>query len=365
MAPDRCTLPCTSVAVPLGGRVVVAGDLFLSASPTPASASAARELAQAVSDIPGPGAMIVAGNLFELGEAPGPEIAASLQSHPELSDVIREFLRADDHRVVLLPGTRDRAICYDPSAMAKLGAAGIEIALAVDLEVETASGVQRVRVEPGWRFDPLNDFADPTDPRDTPLGHHAITELFPSLSATKTGWLEGIDRLADPAGLPRFVTSRLMYRRVGRYAWWLLIPIVVAVLARIPEVALFGDRLHDVARTLRDVAITLALELIVIGILLAVVNHRVWAGPGSVLLGPPGDRANDRARDAARTMVAEGYAGLVTGHTLRAELVSVGSGFFANTGACAELVEERRRRVRHAARLRPRRANLLRGDRCR
>jgi lysylphosphatidylglycerol synthetase-like protein (DUF2156 family) len=107
-------------------------------------------------------------------------------------------------------------------------------------------------------------------------------------------------------------------------------------------VALFGDRLHDVARTLRDVAITLALELFVIGILLAVVNHRVWAGPGSVLLGPPGDRANDKARDAARKLVTEGYAGLVTGHTLRAELVSLGSGFFANTGACAELVEERR-----------------------
>ncbi|MGC9962626.1 MAG: phosphatidylglycerol lysyltransferase domain-containing protein [Acidimicrobiales bacterium] len=342
MAPDRCTLPCASVAVPLGGRVVIAGDLFLSASPTPASASAARELAQAVSGVSGPGALLVAGNLFELGEAPGAEMAASLQAHPELSDVVRAFLGAGDHRVVLLPGTRDRAICYDPATMAELAAAGIEVALSADLEVETASGTQRVRVEPGWRYDPLNAFADPTDPRDTPLGHHAITELFPSLSATRTGWLEGIDRLADPAGMPRFVTSRLMYRRLGRYAWWLLVPIVVAVLARIPEVALFGDRLHDVARTLRDVAITLALELVVIGILLAVVNHRVWAGPGSVLLGPPGDRANDKARDAARKLVDEGYAGLVTGHTLRAELVSLGSGFFANTGACAELVEERR-----------------------
>ena len=35
-------------------------------------------------------------------------------------------------------------------------------------------------------------------------------------------WLEGLDRLSDPSALSRFVTSRVLYRRFGRYAWWLL-----------------------------------------------------------------------------------------------------------------------------------------------
>ena len=89
MAPDRCTLSCTSVAVPLGGRVVVAGDLFLSGLadarlgigllaswPRPSPTSRA------------PVPSIVAGNLFELGRPPADELASSLQSHPRAAEVL-------------------------------------------------------------------------------------------------------------------------------------------------------------------------------------------------------------------------------------------------------------------------------------
>ena len=328
----------------MGGRVVVASDLFLGASPTPASTSASRELANTITAITGPGAVVIAGNMFELTDCAADLPAKALAAHVELGDALAGFVREDCRRVILLPGTRDRAICYDPATMESVASCGFEVALAADLAVRTASGSRLVRVEPGWSYDSRCAYADPTDPRDTPLGHHAVTDLFPALTSTKSGWLDGIDRLADPAGLPRFVASRLMYRRFGRYAWWLLIPIAVAVLARLPELWLLGvpSRLHGFAQPLRDIAISLALELVAVAVVLAVVNHRVWAGPGSALLGPPGDRANDAARDAARILVAEGYAGLITGHTLRAELGSVGNGFFANTGACAELVDERR-----------------------
>jgi lysylphosphatidylglycerol synthetase-like protein (DUF2156 family) len=343
MAPTGSPATCMTVDVPLGGRVVVASDLFLSASPTSASTSASRELARAIISISGPAALVIAGNLFELSEAID-TVKASLHAHRELAAALESWCRQEDRRVILLPGTRDRAICYDPAIMASIARSGFEVALSVDLVIETAEGPRRVRVEPGWHYDPINAYADPTDPRDTPLGHHAVAELFPALKSSKTGWLEGIDRLADPAGLPRFVTSRLMYRRLGRYAWWLLVPIAAAVLARIPEFALFGvhRRLYGDAAVVRDIAFSLAFEFIAVAVLLAFVNHRVWAGAGSALLGPPGDRANDSARDAARRLVASSYSGLVTGHTLSAELVSVGEGFFANTGACAELVEERR-----------------------
>jgi len=287
---------------------------------------------------------VIAGNFFELSNDGVNTVEDSLEAHSELATVLETWRGQESRRVILMPGTRDRAICYEPSVMTSVARRGFEVALAIDLAFETAAGARRVRVEPGWQYDPINAYGDPTDPRDTPLGHHAITELFPTLTSTKSRWLEGVDRLADPTGLPRFVTSRLMYRLLGRYVWWLLIPVAVAVLARLPEVALFDvdTRLHDYAQLSRDIAFSLAFALIAVAVLLALVNHRVWAGPGSALLGPPGDRANDKARDAARELVASGYSGLVTGHTLRAELGRVGKGFFANTGACAELVEERR-----------------------
>jgi len=260
MATDRCTRSCATVAVPFGGRVVVAGDLFLGPVPTAASLAACKELATATRRITGPGALVVAGNLFELGGRPAEDLAATFSGHPELCELTSGWLREPGHRLVVLPGTRDRAICYEPATMARLAELGIEVALSAEVVAETASGPRRVRVEPGWRYDPLNAYADPTDPRDTPLGHHAFADVFPTLTSTKQGWLEGIDRLADPAGLPRFVTSRLMYRRLGRYAWWLLVPIAVAVLARIPEAELFGGRLHSDWRTLRDVAVSLVLR---------------------------------------------------------------------------------------------------------
>ena len=339
-----CAASCLVIDVPVGGRVIVASDLFLTPAPTEASNAATRELAQALAAIEGPGALVVAGNLFELTEEPSSLACGAIEAHGELARALARFRCQAGRRLVALPGTRDRAICFDPEVAGPLRAHGFEIALSARLAVETRSGIRSVHVEPGWRYDPLNAYGDPTDPRDTPLGHHAAVELFPALSASRSGWLEGIDRLQDPAGLPRFVASRLAYRRLGRFAWWLLVPLAVVVLARLPELWLFGvpSRLQDLSRPLAEIGLTLLAELVVVAILLAAINHRVWTGPGSALLGPPGDRANDAARDAARALVGTDCAGLVTGHTLRAELASVGRGFFANTGACADVVEERR-----------------------
>ncbi|MGH9169902.1 MAG: phosphatidylglycerol lysyltransferase domain-containing protein [Acidimicrobiales bacterium] len=347
--------PRAEIDVPPGSKVVVASDLFLSGEASPAAESATLALAGAIAQIEGPGALVIAGNLFELpvaagtatrgssGYTPAQAINASMAAHPRLSSALAKFLQGRSRRVVLLPGTRDRAICYDAGAIAAVAEHGFEVALSADLSVATDHGRRQVIVEPGWRYDPVNAYADPTDPRDTPLGHHAVTDLFPALRARKPGWLEGIDRLADQAGMPRFVTSRLMYRRIGRYAWWLVLPTLVAILAGIPFYWTgVSHRLRGADHVLRDVIATLAVELVVMAVLLAIVNRRLWLGAGSALLGPPGSRANDEARDAARRLVSEGFAGVITGHTLRAELGRVGAGFFANTGACAELVEERR-----------------------
>ena len=358
---SSCAAPVATFELPVGGRVVVASDLFLEAVPTPASSAAARELASALGALEGPGAFVVAGNCFQLAPrdtplstprpsdgsalAPaGSDPVEALEAHGELRQAIARFLEPAGRCAVLLPGTRDRSICYDSAAAAATRSLGFTIALTAEIDVETARGTRKVRIEPGWRFDERHRFADPSDPNDTPLGHHAAFDLFPALTTAKSRWLEGIERLQDPAGLPRFVASRLAYRRLGRYAWWLLVPVIVAIIARLPELWLFGfpARLHGIARPLAELLVTLLAEAVAVLVVLGVVNHRLWTGPGSVLLGPPGERANDQAREAARDLVASGYAGLVTGHTLQAELASVGRGFFANTGACGEVVEERR-----------------------
>ena len=123
-----------------------------------------------------------------------------------------------------------------------------ELSLAAELTIDTGAGPRRVRVEPGHRLDPLTRPTDPRNPADTPLGQHLVCEILPALRDAGTrrpageGWLAGLEALDDPASFPRFVASRLAYRRVGRHAWWLLLPLLIAVVLRLPIA--IGRRAH-------------------------------------------------------------------------------------------------------------------------
>jgi lysylphosphatidylglycerol synthetase-like protein (DUF2156 family) len=336
------------MAVPVGWRVIIVSDLLLSAKRTDASGSASLELAHVIERAEGPGALVIAGNAFDLLVTPECDPTAALGAHEELRLALSGYLAADSRRrVILLPGNRDRAVLYDAAANAAVVGAGFEVALTAQLQVATAVGPKQVCVEPGWRFDERNAFVDPADPRDTPLGQHAVAEILPALAGSRSTWLDGIDRLADPSGLPRFVASRLTYRRVVRWLWWFLVPIAAALFARLPDWWLFNvpRKLEPFSSRLLGLGLTLVVEVIVAGIVLAVVNHRIWHSAGRSLLGPPARRANDRAREASRPILAAGGVGLVTGHTLQPELARIGTGFYANSGACGEVVEERASRL--------------------
>ncbi|MGA3215201.1 MAG: phosphatidylglycerol lysyltransferase domain-containing protein [Acidimicrobiales bacterium] len=345
--PEYAAVAC--LEVPLGYRVIVVSDLFLGAKRTDASGAASLALAHVLRLAEGPGALVIAGNTFDLLVPADGDPAAALGAHEELRQALGDYLAADCcRRAIMLPGNRDRAILYDQAANAAVTAAGFEVAISAKLQVATAGGSKQVRIEAGWRFDERNAFVDPADQRDTPLGHHAVAEILPALAgATTSPWLDGIDRLEDPSGLPRFVASRLTYRRVVRWLWWLLLPIAVALLARLPDPWLFGvpGRIEPFSSRLLGYGLTLVAEVVVAGIVLAVVNHRVWHSAGRSLLGPPAHRANDAAREAARPILEDGGVGLVTGHTLQPELTRVGTGFYANSGACGEVVEERASRL--------------------
>ncbi|HEV2361643.1 MAG TPA: hypothetical protein VGS21_08070, partial [Acidimicrobiales bacterium] len=132
------SLEAESLDLPIGSRAIVASDLFLGAEPSEASTSATREVALALEGFEGGGAVIFAGNLFDLlgnnTTDPGPALLA----HPELDDALRAFLGVDPcRRVIVLPGTRDRAVLFDPTARGALEERGIRVARSVDLRVDT------------------------------------------------------------------------------------------------------------------------------------------------------------------------------------------------------------------------------------
>jgi lysylphosphatidylglycerol synthetase-like protein (DUF2156 family) len=335
------------VDVPAGGRVLVASDVHLAPVPTPASVAAAAELTGVLESWVGPGVVVFAGDLVELladgaGVDPGPALAA----HPRLRDATAAFAAGPDRRVLCLVGNHDGRLAWDAAAAGTLAAAlGAELALAADLSIETGKGRRLVRVEHGHRFDPHNAFADPRNPHDSPLGQHVVQEVLPAFAASTSGWLDGVEDLSDPVMLPAFMTSRAIYRRLARYAWWLLLPVLAAVVLEVPAVESLlraageGQRMAPWPGRLLIGGAAAAGVVAVIGFMLALLAHRAWKG----IAGPLARRGwagNDAARAEARRLAGDGWAGLITGHTHHAELTLLDGGFYANTGCCTRVVDE-------------------------
>ncbi|MHB1911516.1 MAG: hypothetical protein ACYCTI_05615, partial [Acidimicrobiales bacterium] len=337
------------VPVPVGGRVLVVSDLLLRPHPSPAALGATRHLATVLDAWDGPGAVVVAGNLLDLsGPGPGPgaaDVAAALDGHGELVRAMAAFAGEEGRRLVCLPGNRDRRLAWDAELAGDLRRRmGAELALVVELEVETGAGRRRVRIEPGQRFDPSFRVGDPANPAESPIGQHMLEEVLPNLARSR--WATDADRLADPASLLRFVVSRSLYRGATRHAWWLVVLIVVALAIKFPvtygllrhPAQLVGSAAWD------DRALVLGLttlfDVALVGLAAAGLARRGWARLGRQALSPPAAEVNEAARSEARRLVTEGYAGFIIGHTLRAEMTQLGPGFFAATGAVAEVVEE-------------------------
>lgn len=345
------------VQLPAGGRALVASDLHLTATATAVSTLASEELARAVDGWVGPGVIILNGNLVELlsgaairpGEPPAPRLdpVRALEAHPRLLAAVAAFAAGEGREVVVLVGSHDSRLAWDAKAATRVCAAlgGARLGFAAELEVVTGRGCRRVRVEPGWRFDPLHVRTDPRNPADTPLAHHIVTQLLPGFRSSRrdASWLDGIDDLADPGSFPAFVASRLTYRRLARHAWWLVVPFVLALVLRVPlAYGLFQQHAGVNPWPRRLIALgagaVIDLLLVVAGVL--VVSRSTWEGLGDMVMGVRIEDRNEAARDEARRLVTSGFAGLVTGHTHEPELVMMGDGFHANTGCLHEVVLE-------------------------
>jgi len=358
----------TVVEVPIGQRVMVVSDLLLTAVATPSSTILSTELARSLNAWEGPGVLIIAGNLFDLTGCDRPRVQAerSMAAHPQLGEAFARFLHTPGRRVLRQTGTHEPGYGSDAETAAAMEAMGVERFGVVDLHLSTTSGLRRVRVEPGEHaYAPglvaPDGRAEPTaDAKPGAVGGERW-QLLAEQSQDDAPWLEGLDRLSDPSTLSRFVTSRVLYRRFGRYAWWLLVPFGVIVLLRVAVTPWVLDHLGNglPGRAIRHAhqagwsdqlvvaSLLTLLGLAVLALVLRLLSRRAWSilGGGSLESFQSEGQANDRARDAARRLVGDGYAGLITAATFHSELTNLGVGFYANVGATSEVVEEQRARL--------------------
>jgi lysylphosphatidylglycerol synthetase-like protein (DUF2156 family) len=345
--PDRL-----EVEVPVGGRVLVAADLHLARAPSAAVVANGNELAAAIEAATGPGVLLVAGNLFDTPAPNGPsergapaiEPAAALSDHPRLVGAISAYAAGPGRRVIVLPGDRDAFLAWsEPCRSLVEERLGATLALAVDLHLDTGAGRRQVRVESGCDFDALARFHDPRNPGESPFAQHIRNELLPSVRRRQTGgagWLTGLEQLDDPAALSRFIASRLVYRRLMHTGWLLLIPVVFALVLRIPTLALRSARHGEFSTRVGWFAVAVALELLLLFGLGVVALRRTNQALAALALDEQGRDPNQAARAVARSLVTSGYAGLITAHTCRPELAHLGAGFYANVGAVSDVVTE-------------------------
>ncbi|MDE3205505.1 MAG: DUF2156 domain-containing protein [Acidobacteriota bacterium] len=372
------------VAVPIGGRVLVVADLHLSADDQAGGGATVTELTAALEAATGPGVLVVAGNLFSALSGPG-DVESALAAHPRLTGDIARFASGEGRRVVVLPGERDMTLASSAAARTALvRALGAELALAVDLRVATGAGERTVRVDPGYGFCELTAYRDPRNPLDSPYGRHIREQVMPTVRARAArperpstgtgspgseapggggplarrwkaamgragragrgepgaGWLAGVEQLDDIGALSRFVASRLVYRRLIHSAWLLVVPVVAALVLRLPATVWYSAR-HGALATRVGLFVSASFMELLLFAFISFLGIRVTNRTlGAVALGDPGLDTNGAARAHARDLVTRGYAGLITATTCRPELTPLGAGFFAGAGAGAELVTE-------------------------
>jgi lysylphosphatidylglycerol synthetase-like protein (DUF2156 family)/UDP-2,3-diacylglucosamine pyrophosphatase LpxH len=332
-----------------GHRVVVVSDLHLGPVASEVSMRAADELAKLLGGFHQPGMLVIAGDGFEMLAA-APDIPKILDSHPQFTDAVQRFAAHKDHRVVVIPGNHDGQLAWDSNSVAvlteRLGVT--DVTLACDLAVATENGTQLVRVVHGNQFDEYNAFEDPRSPVDTPLGHHVVRQVLPKLASRDqpgsllegVRWCEG-----DPAA---FLGSRLLYRMVAGWLWWLAVPFAAALVLRFLSFAPGVKQLmsHHAERWLiwfGVLVIAIAIIAVVVGVATMLRVNRALADAS---VSDRGDAAshNADARAQAARLISAGHAGLISGHTHEPEISQVGDGFYANTGCATEVVRTRKAR---------------------
>ena len=321
--------------------MIAISDLHLPPQRTAVSGRCAEMLssrlaAQAGSDL----TVVLAGDVVEMLAHPGTNANTILEAHADLCEALAE-VTARGGQVIYTVGNHDGDLAWDlKAATAVRDMTGAQLCLAADLVMPDG---RKIRVEHGHQIDPYNCFHDARNPLDTPLGHHIVREVMPKVEWLGRDWLNGAHEMADPADFPSFIASRLVYRKLTRHLWWLvLVPVAVFVILRVIQAADLRKNLPLGARWLHDGEILgygAAVDLAIIALIIAIVSRRAWTSLSALALAERGYGQNKAARGRADELIAEGYAGFLSGHTHHPELHAHGDGFYANAGSCTSVVE--------------------------
>jgi lysylphosphatidylglycerol synthetase-like protein (DUF2156 family) len=347
--------PARRIEVALGRRVMVLGDLLLPPVPSPSSLATCRDVAQKLAEWEGPGVVVVCGQLVAPGCHESPGAVATLRAHTELTAALSAFSARPDSQVVMVVSSRAET----GELAGELEKLGVSLEEGVDLHCMTGSGPRSVLVRTGTPRPDTNPPSDATPSDDRP-------------------WLAGMERLDDPRLARRFVTSRLLYRRLRRYLW--APPLILAALALLLRLEFVIDGLGHVfhsprqqralqraydaswfSRALVTVVIGVAL-LAVLAVVVAVTSRGIWRALGGEDLPSPWSTGSARtqgarsmahslitldgenALDVTRQAIEAGAAGMIVGGALVPELTHLDAGFFASPGATSEVVHEHRGR---------------------
>ena len=262
------------IDVALGRRVMVLGDLLLPPTPSPSSLATCRDIAQKLAEWEGPGIVVICGQLV-IGGCPGQTgPAESLRAHRELTAAFSAFAARPDSQVVVVvaePAQENDEVARELEGL------GVSLAPGADLHCVTGAGGRTVLIRTGTLRPDTNPPSDATPGEDRP-------------------WLAGMERLDDPRLARRFVTSRLLYRRLRRYVW--APPLVLAALALLLRLEFVVDGLGHVfhsprqqralqnaydaswfSRVLITIIIGVAL-LAVLAVVVAVTSRGIWRALG-------------------------------------------------------------------------------------
>jgi UDP-2,3-diacylglucosamine pyrophosphatase LpxH len=327
------------VSVAPGGKVIAISDLHLPPERTTVSGRSCEVLSRRLAAETGPVTVVLAGDIVEMLAYPGRAAADVLDAHDDLCRALA-MVTERGGEVIYTVGNHDGDLAWDlKAATAVREATGAKLCLAADLVLP---GGERIRVEHGHQIDPYNCFHDPRNPLDTPLGHHIVRDVIPKIEWLGRDWLTGAHEMADPADFPSFLASRLVYRKLVRHLWWVvLVPIVLFALV-FPELGRVRDRYPDAGRWLHDGEILgygALVDIAIIALIIAIVSRRAWTSISALALSERGYGQNSAARERADELIGQGYTGYLSGHTHHPELHAHGDGFYGNTGSCTSVVE--------------------------
>jgi lysylphosphatidylglycerol synthetase-like protein (DUF2156 family) len=331
----------TKVTVPLGGRVLIKSNLDLSREPSPSSEPALDQFLSELSRFEGPGVVIVAGGLFASSDE-ARHGSTVFNHHGQFGLAITSFLSQAGRQFIVLPGEKNATLA-DPTESGFLTDLGVTIAESVELHAHCATGVQKVIVTT-------------QSPLDGDVG--GVTE--------NRTWLEGITHLESPGMMRRFISSRILYRRLRNFLW--VPPVVALVVALFIHFTLVSRQLNRIenARThrfifrfvdapwhLRFLWVLVAVIIIeaILGVLVTVIARRLFSKRSN---GSPENKrgrisqetpaaflgASPEALELARSLLADGVTGVVIGGLATASLTHLDAGFLAVPGSSSLLVRE-------------------------